>query len=102
VNKVHEGNQDYVVPEFGAGSLAAKVLENRLRLKADEMGYRLIKSRVRNPDHPAYGRYWVVTLDTGGTIHGGGWNHSVELQDVDPILDEAGPDHNYAKGRYAA
>ena len=47
-----------------------KVRENRLRRKADRLGYRLEKSRRRDPDAIDYGKYWIIDLDYGGVAHG--------------------------------
>ena len=49
-----------------------KVRENRLRKKADRMGYRLVKSRRRDVDAIDYGLYAIVYADHGGTIHAQG------------------------------
>ena len=47
-----------------------KVRENRLRRKADRLGYRLEKSRRRDPDALDHGMYWLIDLDHGGVAHG--------------------------------
>ena len=62
---------------------ADKVLENRLRRKADRHGLRLIKSRRRDPDAHDFGLYALVTQDVGGTIHPEG---AISPYDLD--LDE--------------
>jgi hypothetical protein len=43
--------------------------ENQLRHIARRKGYRLIKSRQRNPAHYPYGLFAIVDDETGGTIH---------------------------------
>lgn len=45
-----------------------KVMENRLRRKADRMGYQLVKSRRRDPDAMDYGLYALIDLDTNGSV----------------------------------
>jgi hypothetical protein len=51
--------------------MADKVLENRLRRKLARMGYRLEKSRRRDPDAIDYGKYWVIDLKTNVLVFGG-------------------------------
>ena len=48
---------------------ADKVRENRLRRKADRLGYRLSRSRRRDPDALDYGMYELIDLRTGGAAH---------------------------------
>jgi hypothetical protein len=51
---------------------AEKVLENRLRRKLDRMGYRLMKSRARDPDDITYGGYQIVDVQINGLVAGNG------------------------------
>ena len=46
-----------------------KVRENRLRRKADRLGYILRKSRRRDPDAYDYGLYGLLDVAHGGTPH---------------------------------
>ena len=46
-----------------------KVRENRLRRKADRMGYSLRRSRRRDPDALEHGRYGLFDVTHGGTPH---------------------------------
>jgi hypothetical protein len=46
-----------------------KVLENRLRLTAERYGYKLERSRRRDPRAPDYGLYALVDPRTRGTIN---------------------------------
>lgn len=39
---------------------AEKARENRLRRKAERQGYKLVKSRLRDPDATGYGTYQLV------------------------------------------
>lgn len=49
-----------------------KVIENRLRRKLDRMGYRLIKSRVRDPDALTFGGYQIEKIESGQIVAGSG------------------------------
>jgi hypothetical protein len=51
---------------------AEKVLENRLRRQLERMGYRLMKSRARDPYDITFGGYQVVNLRTDGLAAGHG------------------------------
>ena len=46
-----------------------KVEESRLRRVADRQGYRLIKTRRRDPNAFDYGLYALIDPQHGGTIH---------------------------------
>jgi hypothetical protein len=48
---------------------AQKVRENRLRRIADRRGYRLVKSRSRDPHALDYGLYALIDLRTGDTVN---------------------------------
>jgi len=43
-------------------------MENKLRRKADRMGYRLVKSRRRDPDALDFGLYGLIDLETNGSV----------------------------------
>jgi hypothetical protein len=49
-----------------------KVRENRLRRMADRQGYRLLRSRARDPQDITFGGYQVVELETSGIVFGFG------------------------------
>lgn len=66
-----------------------KVRENRLRRKADRMGYRLLKSRRRDPAALEYGGYMIVDVETGGAVAGtgnAGRGYALSLDDVEEWL----------------
>lgn len=49
--------------------MITKVQENRLRRAAKRQGYTLVKSRVRNPEDEAYGKYQLegwIPVRAGG------------------------------------
>jgi L-alanine-DL-glutamate epimerase-like enolase superfamily enzyme len=52
--------------------LTAKNKEDKLRRLAARLGYRLEKSRTRNPNRPEFGGYMVVDIQTNGVVHGFG------------------------------
>ena len=47
-----------------------KVQENRIRRRLDRLGYKLVKSRSRDPHAPGYGLYQVINLSHGGCDFG--------------------------------
>ena len=47
----------------------SKARETRLRNTADRRGYRLKKSRSRDPEAIDFGRYALVDARTGGTVN---------------------------------
>lgn len=70
-------------------SNSEKVRENRLRRKADRMGYQLIKSRSRDPDAMDYGLYALINVDTNGAVNPAiaqRWVCSWTLDDVEEFL----------------
>jgi hypothetical protein len=46
-----------------------KTFENRLRRAADRQGYRLEKSRTRDPRAADYGTYQLVDIRVGGVVY---------------------------------
>jgi hypothetical protein len=61
-----------------------KVLENRLRRMLDRQGYRLLKSRARDPRAITYGGYMIVDHEVGGAAAGGeGRGYTLDLNDVE-------------------
>lgn len=66
-----------------------KVRENKLRRKAERMGYRLSKSRSRDPDAMDYGLYALISIQTSGAVNpalAGHWVHSWDLDTVEKWL----------------
>jgi len=69
----------------------SKVRENRLRRKLDRMGYRLTKSRVRDPDALTYGGYQIEDIQTGGVVAGWGnanRGYALDLDEVEVWIRE--------------
>jgi hypothetical protein len=63
-----------------------KVRENRLRRALDRQGYRLLKSRARDPRDLTYGGYQIVGHEDGGTHAGwgnAGRGYSLDLDAVE-------------------
>jgi hypothetical protein len=50
-----------------------KVYENLCRRAAQRQGYKLVKSRRRDPRAADFGSYWLIDHDTGGAVEGGEW-----------------------------
>lgn len=68
-----------------------KVLENRLRRKLDRMGYRLMRSRARDPDDITFGGYQIVDIRINGLVAGFGnvnRGYSMSLDDVQAWLTD--------------
>ncbi|VTZ27242.1 conserved hypothetical protein [Methylocella tundrae] len=66
-----------------------KVRENRLRRAADRQGYRLVKSRSRDPRAVDFGRYALVDAQTGGAVNpalADRWTCSWTLDEVEAHL----------------
>ncbi len=66
-----------------------KVLENRLRRMADRQGYRLLKSRARDPRDLTFGGYQLVNLQSGGVDFGWGnatRGYAASLEDIEEFL----------------
>ena len=73
-------------------SSSDKIRENALRRKADRQGYRLIKSRRRDPDAVDYGLYALIDIETGGAVNPALAGHYVcswTLDDVEGFLKSA-------------
>ena len=67
----------------------SKARETRLRNTADRRGYRLKKSRSRDPEAIDFGRYALVDARTGGTVNpaiANRWVCSWTLDDVEAWL----------------
>jgi hypothetical protein len=68
-----------------------KVRENRLRRKLERMGYRLMKSRARDPDALTYGGFQIIDPDSKGLVAGWGNAHrgyAFDLDDVEAWIAE--------------
>jgi len=66
-----------------------KVRENRLRRMADRRGYRLDKSRARDPQALTYGGYQLINLEHGGCDCGwgnAGRGYAATLDDIEEFL----------------
>jgi len=74
----------------GTTSESSKVMENRIRRKADRMGYRLVKSRSRDKDALDYGLYGLIDLETSGSV----FPHDVRGSPCVSTLEEV---ENYLK-----
>ena len=69
-----------------------KIREDRFRRELDRMGYRLMKSRARDPHALTYGGYQIADHETGGLV--GGWGNcnrgfAFDLDDVQEWLKDA-------------
>lgn len=68
-----------------------KVLENRLRRIAARRGYRLEKSRRRDPQAVDFGGYMLMDADSYTVVRGGsndkGFNYCASLEDVAAFFD---------------
>jgi hypothetical protein len=66
-----------------------KVRENRLRRSADRQGYRLMKSRSRDPRALDHGLYALIMPQTGGAVNralADHWTCSWTLDQVEAYL----------------
>jgi hypothetical protein len=66
-----------------------RVRENRGRRAADRQGYRLEKSRSRDPRAVDYGLYALIDVQTGGAVNPAiaqRWVCSWDLDDVEDFL----------------
>jgi hypothetical protein len=67
------------------------VRENRLRVTAQRRGYRIEKSRRRDPHAPDHGLFAVFDRDTGHTINPGcrvlNTPHGWDLDQVEKFLE---------------
>ena len=73
-----------------------KVRENRARRLADRYGYRLVKSRSRDPHNVDYSLYALLDVKTGGAVNAsiaGRWVCSWTLDDVCGYLEGEKQDH---------
>jgi hypothetical protein len=65
--------------------VAAKVRENRLRRIADRHGYRLEKSRRRDPSAIDFGLYALIDHRTGSAANPSIAGHYVHTWDLDQV-----------------
>ena len=73
--------------------MSNKARENRLRRMADRQGYRLVKSRSRDPRARDFGLYGLVDPRTGGTVNPllvDRWRCSWSLEQVEAWLSGEG------------
>jgi hypothetical protein len=67
-------------------NVSEKVRENRLRRALDRQGYRLLKSRARDPRSLTYGGYQITDLRQGVVVAGWGnadRGYAFDLDDVE-------------------
>ena len=70
---------------------ALRTRETRLRRAAERQGYRLVKSRRRDPRALDYGLYWVVDPRTSGVVsHGSGHDGGSDLDGIEEWLNQGG------------
>jgi hypothetical protein len=72
-------------------SINLKVRENRARRMAQRQGFRLEKSRRRDPRAYDYGKYLLIDVDTNAVVYGGpggGFRHGPNLEDIERWLTE--------------
>jgi hypothetical protein len=70
---------------------AEKTRENRLRRALDRRGYRLEKSRARDPYSLTYGGYQIVDIHIGGLVAGWGnaeRGYALDLDEVEKWVSE--------------
>jgi hypothetical protein len=70
-------------------NLTTKVRVNRLRRVADRRGYRLEKSRSRDPAAIDFDRFALIDLRTGKRVNAKlarRWVHSMTLEEVEAYL----------------
>ena len=73
-----------------AMAMAEKVRENRLRRAAERQGYRLSKSRRRDPRAIDYGGYMLVDVQTNGIVAGATpYAYSLDLDAVEGLLTDS-------------
>jgi hypothetical protein len=66
-----------------------KVTETRLRRKLERMGYRLMKSRRRDPDAYDYGGYMIIDAQKNTIVYGSSpIAFCLSLQDVEDWTKE--------------
>ena len=72
-----------------------KVKEALLKRRADRRGWKLLKSRRRDPDSVDYGLYALIDLESGGAIHAHGpiSVYSQTFEQVADWLDSKGVNH---------
>lgn len=66
-----------------------KTRENKLRRIADRRGYRLTRSRSRDPNAIDYGLYALIDIQTNGVVNppiAQRWVHSWTLDEVEEYL----------------
>src|SRR6185312_312244 len=56
--------------QVSKNKLPEQRLEDRLRREAKKLGLKVVKSRARNPNHVAFGSYWIVDAEANVTVAG--------------------------------
>jgi hypothetical protein len=72
---------------------AEKTRENLARRRLDRRGYRLMKSRARDPNDLTYDGYQITNLDNGDVIAGCGnadRGYALDLDKVEAWLNRKG------------
>lgn len=70
-----------------------KVRENRLRRMAFRQGYRLLKSRARDPRDITFEGYQLVNIEGGGCVCGYGnanRGYAADLKEIEAFLTNGG------------
>jgi hypothetical protein len=77
-----------IIWSIGPMSQEDKVKENRLRRIAERRGYRLEKSRRRDPHAPDFGGFMLIEAEKNYVVVGGHpFAYSASLEDVEDWLD---------------
>lgn len=72
-----------------AMALAEKVRENRLRRAAERQGFKLSKSRRRDPRATDYGGFMLIDVSTNGVVAGGNpYAYSLNLDEIEAFLND--------------
>lgn len=62
------------------------LIEARLRVSLLKMGYLLGRSHAKNPDHPCFGLYNIIEMETGASIGSRGiLPYELSLDEVEKI-----------------
>ena len=69
--------------------MTGNVRENRLRRMAKRQGFRLVKSRRRDPRAIDYGGYMIVDLQTNAVVAGGSpYAFNLDIDEAEAYLTE--------------
>lgn len=81
-----------------------KVRENRLRRVAHRQGFRLLKSRARDPRDITFDGYQLVDLEIGGVVFGYGnasRGYAASLDEIEEWLNSTVPKSKIGSERWA-